>query len=239
VEVLWLGILLVFYRTVFTKTSVVVDWSEAEYLFFVGCYFTVEGLVETFFLTNCSEFSDLIRSGDLDFVLLKPIDEQFLVSCRNLDWSTAPNALMGMGVMGLALYDLGWVATPANLARAGVFVLLVASSLGLAYSFLLMLTSTSVWFVRNQSLMELWWLFSSLMRYPREIFTSTWAAPIGTFFTFVVPVMLVVNVPARIMVKALDDAWLVAFTLLATAALAIVSRWFFRLALRRYRSASS
>lgn len=244
VEVLWLGILLAFYRTIFAKTAHVANWSEAEYLFFVGCYFALEGLVETFFLSNCSEFSDLVRSGDLDFILLKPIDEQFLVSCRNLDLSTAPNALMGAGVMALALYDLGWTLTPDNLARAGVFLVVFASGLAMAYAFLLMLTSTSVWFVRNQSLMELWWLFSSLMRYPREIFTyNAWARPIGVFFSFIVPVMLVINVPARIMVKALDqlrdDLWLVGFMLVATVALLALSRWFFRAALRRYRSASS
>ena len=60
-----------------------------------------------------------------------------------------------------------------------------------------MLTSTSVWMVRNQSLYEMWWLFTSLMRYPREIFSRTWARPIGWFFTFVVPVMVVANVPAQ------------------------------------------
>ena len=36
VEVLWLGILLAFYRTVFTRTDVIAGWSEPQYLFFVG-----------------------------------------------------------------------------------------------------------------------------------------------------------------------------------------------------------
>src|SRR5438105_15915902 len=82
VELLWPGILLVFYATVFAQTSVVAGWSEEEYMFFLGCYFALEGLMETLFLSNCNEFADLIRSGDLDFILLQPIDEQFLVTCR-------------------------------------------------------------------------------------------------------------------------------------------------------------
>src|SRR5712692_3902336 len=102
VEILWLFILLAFYRTVFSKTSVVADWSEPEYLFFVGCYFSLAGLIEAFFLVNCTEFADLIRTGDLDFYLLKPIDEQFLVTCRNIDWSSVPSVLTGAAVMGLA-----------------------------------------------------------------------------------------------------------------------------------------
>ncbi len=104
---------------------------------------------------------------------------------------------------------------------------------------MLALTSTSVWLVRNQSLMEMWWLFSSLSRYPKEIFLgSTWAEPIGRFFTYVLPILLVVNVPAHAMVKAFEPR-LIAFTLAATVATMLASRWFFRRALRSYRSASS
>ena len=55
------------------------DGGTYEYLFFVGCYFALEGLIETLFLDNCNEFADLVRSGDLDFFLLQPIDEHEVV----------------------------------------------------------------------------------------------------------------------------------------------------------------
>jgi ABC-2 type transport system permease protein len=93
--------------------------------------------------------------------------------------------------------------------------------------------------VRNQGLMEMWWLFSSLARYPKEIFWGQrWSIPLGHIFTFVVPILLVVNVPARVMVRTLEP-WMVGFTLLATALLLWASRRFFQHALRSYRSASS
>src|SRR5438270_2971881 len=140
VEVLRLGILLVFYRTIFARTSTIADWSEDEYLFFVGCYFALEGMIETFFLGNCSEFSDLIRTGDLDFFLLKPIDEQFLLSCRDIDWSTAPNVVMGVGVMALALTRTHWAFDPGQVF---LFVVLFACGVAMAYCFLLILTSAA------------------------------------------------------------------------------------------------
>ncbi|MCS6852519.1 MAG: ABC-2 family transporter protein [Gemmataceae bacterium] len=236
VEVLWLFLLLIFYRTVFAKTSIVAGWSEPAYLFFVGCYFALEGVLETLFLENCNEFADLVRSGDLDFYLLKPIDEQFLLSCRNIDWSTAPNLLMGAGVMVLALAELD---APVSWANVVAFVLLFACGMALAYSFLLMLTSASVWLMRNQSLYEMWWLFTSLMRYPREVFLNDWAAPLGWFFSFVVPILLVVYVPAALMVQLLDDPRLVAFTAAMSILMVLLSRRVFRAALRHYRSASS
>jgi ABC-2 type transport system permease protein len=236
VEFLWLAILLIFYLTVFQNTNHVAGWSEDGYLFFVGCYFAMGALVETFFLGNCNEFGELVRSGDLDFLLLKPIDEQFLVTCRSIDWSTMPNVVVGAAVMGASLWRMHWQFDPL---RLGLFFAMFLCGLGLAYGFLVLLTSASVWMVRNQSLYELWWLFSSLMRYPREIFLrNAFVSPLGFFFSFVVPAMLVISVPADVMVRTLDLRF-VGFTAAATVVLLVVSRRAFRLALRRYRSASS
>jgi ABC-2 type transport system permease protein len=235
VEILWLAILLVFYSIIFNKTTIVAGWAENEYLFFLGCYFALSGLVEALFLGNCSEFSELIRNGDLDFILLRPIDEQFMVTCRDIDWAAMANVVMGSGLMGVALYRMPW---PFDPLRAGLFLVLCGCGVALTYSFLLLLTSTSVWFTRNQSMYELWWLFTSLMRYPREMFSQSWAWPIGTIFTYIIPVMLVVNVPANTMVKALEPVP-VLMTVGAAVVLVWASRRFFRAALRRYRSASS
>jgi len=234
-ESLWLGILLIFWQRVFVYTSVVAEWTQEEYLFFVGFYFALGAVIETFFLSNCGEFADLIRSGDLDFYLLQPIDEQFLITCRNVDWSTAPTILLGTGVMIYALSQNElWTFEPL---RVLLFLVLFACGTAMAYSFLVVLTSSSVWMIRNQSLFEVWWLFTTLWRYPREIFSGRWAVA-GWIFSTIIPVMLVTNVPAQTMVKVLNPK-AVAYTMVVTVALLYGSRRFFRAALRRYRSASS
>src|SRR4051794_6901888 len=235
VEVIWLGIMLAFYETIFARTSTVAQWPKNEYLFFVGCFFALNGLIECLFLENCNDFAELVRTGDLDFLLLRPIDEQFLITCRRVDWATAPNILMGFAVMGFALARLGW---PIDAVRVVTFFVTFACGTAIAYSFMLILTSFSVWMVRNQTLMEMWWLFSSLARYPKEIFLGSRAEPLGFFFTFCLPILLVANVPSNAMVRTLDPP-MVGFTLIATVVLLWVSRRFFRHALQSYRSASS
>lgn len=236
VELIWLGIMLAFYDVVFAKTTLVAGWSKSQYLFFVGCFFALNGVIETLFMENCNDFAELIRTGDLDFLLLKPIDEQFLITCRRVDWATGLNFFMGCGVMLLALLRMGWRFDPI---RLGAFVLLFACGVAIAYGFMVVLTSSSVWLVRNQSLLEMWWLFSSLARYPRELFkTVGWAEPIGMLFTYVVPILIVVSVPSDVMVRAFDPRMIV-FTTVAAVAILALSRRFFRHALRSYRSASS
>ncbi len=234
-EVVWLGILLLFFHTIFRNTSRIEGWNEYQYLFFLGCYYALEGLIETLFLENCVEFGELVRTGNLDFFLLKPIDEQFLVSFRHIDWSTAPKVVIGGALMGVGLWELG---EPVTAGRIAGFVVALLSGMALAYSFLLILASTAIWMVRNQSLMELWWLFSSLMRYPRDIYEEPWAVMIQKVFTFLLPALLVVSVPAEAMVRVLDSA-ILAWTVFAGLMMLGVSRWVFRRAIRSYRSASS
>jgi ABC-type uncharacterized transport system permease subunit len=41
VEVLWLAIMIAFYRTVFARTSTIANWTEPQYFFFVGCFFAL------------------------------------------------------------------------------------------------------------------------------------------------------------------------------------------------------
>jgi len=234
-ELLWLAILIIFYRTLFVKTNTISGWTETQYLFFVGCYYALEGVIETFFLENAVEFSELIRKGDLDFYLLKPVDEQFMVSFRKVDWSTAPKVFIGAFLMGMAMYQLG---APFDPIRFCSFLVLFCSGIALAYGFLLTLSSTSVWLVRNQSLMELWWLFTTLMRYPREIYQNGWAWSLWFFFSVVVPAMLVVSIPAESMVRVLDPIWSV-WVVISSGIVLWASRKFFRRAIQSYRSASS
>ena len=142
---------------------------------------------------------------------------------------------MGAIVMVIALVRMHWAFDPI---RFGSFLVTFACGTMIAYSFMLTLTAFSVWLVRNQSLMEMWWLFASLARYPKEIFAGTGVAPIGFIFTFILPILLVANVPAAVMVRAFDTG-MVVYTVLATVVSLYASRRFFRHALQSYRSASS
>src|SRR5205085_12050694 len=154
-ELLWLGILLLFNITLFQQTNQIAEWDQNQYLFFIGCYFALGGLLETVFLDNCNEFAELVRTGDLDFFLLQPIDEQFLISCRKIDCSCAPNVVLGAGVMVYGLVRLHWQGPWYHVPT---FLVMFGSGVGMAYGFLLLRTAASVGFTCNQGLLEMWWL---------------------------------------------------------------------------------
>ena len=81
-------------------------WGKYEFFVFLATTWLVNSLVQTFFMPNAEEFSELIRTGNLDFALLKPIDTQFLVSFNRVDWSSLSNLLTAGLLLGISLWTL-------------------------------------------------------------------------------------------------------------------------------------
>jgi len=240
-----------FYLIVFHHTSLIGEgtgWGKWEFFVFLATTWFINSLVQAFFMPNAEEFSELIRTGNLDFALLKPIDTQFLISFNRIDWSALANfgAAIVLLVISLVQLTSSSVASPLVISPLAAllypFYILVGAVI--MYSVMISLSSTSIWLGRNQSLYNFWFYITNFSRYPMEIYARGWGMPLFGLFTFVVPVLVVVNVPARLLAQPLSPrAWwewpLAGFAVVAAIVSVIASRFVFQLALRSYRSASS
>ena len=246
----WLLMNLGFYLIVFfhvRSIGVSTGWGRDEFYVFLATTWLINSIVQAFLMPNAQEFSELIRTGGLDFALLKPIDTQFLISFRKVEWSSLSNFFLGLIILIYALVKLGQRTDPVWSIGPGILLLyfaFVACGVALLYSLMICLAATSIWFGRNQSLYDFWFYITNFSRYPMEIYQSGWGIPLWYAFTFVVPVLVVVNVPARLLAQPLAprQPWewgLVLFACLATIASLLFSRWVFQRALRSYSSASS
>ena len=234
---------LVLFELIYREVPDINGWGRWEYYAFMATVMLINALVETFFMPNCANFSELIRTGNLDFALLKPIDTQFLVSFEKVEVAMVGQVALSFGLLGLSLTQLDlWpvLATGPGLARAGLYLLLVGCGVAFFYSLMIVLSATSVWFGRNQGLYDFWFYVTIFARYPREIWTgSPTAAVIQDAFTYVVPILLVVTIPARVLVMSIESWPFVALCLVAAAGGLVGSRLVFQWSLRGYRSASS
>lgn len=235
-ELAWMGMLLVFFHLIFLRTERIGDWDQYAYLIFLGTGFLLNGIVNVLFLDNCANFSELIRTGDLDFTLLKPIDEQFVVTCQRIDWAS-----MGTVLLGIALVVIGAAQSgvPMTWSRGISFSLLILTGVAVLYSLMLMVASSSVWIVRNSGLYEAWFYVAQFARYPSEIYAGgTLGIALRFALTFILPILLAVNMPARVGAEMSTEGMIPYFVAVSIVFL-VISRWFFRFALTRYRSASS
>ncbi|MFQ5730439.1 MAG: ABC transporter permease [Planctomycetaceae bacterium] len=252
----WFGAQLTLFVIIFDSVAGINDWSREEYFAFMATGMLINSIVETFFMPNCANFSELIRTGNLDFALLKPIDTQFLISFEKVNLAMLNQVLLALALLGYALFSLhaqGRLGGGIGLPDVAMYVLLLCVGVAFFYSLMIALASSSIWFGRNQGLYDFWFYITVFARYPRSIYgsgpegrtpshVSEWTGGdvLQFSFTYVVPILLVVTVPARLLVaKTLDPSWITAVAVLATLAGLLVSRGIFTWSLRSYRSASS
>jgi ABC-2 type transport system permease protein len=220
----------------------IAGWTQYEFFVFIATTIFVNTLVESFFMENAEELSELTRTGGLDFALLKPIDTQFLVSLRKINWPSITKLVLVAGLLAYSLPRIeGLRLTPLHVALYFVYVV---AGVAILYSVMIGLAATSIWLGRNQSLYDFWFYITNFSRYPMEIYDGPYGTPLRHIFTFIVPILVVINVPAAIMAKPLtagtpDRLLLAGFAILATLASLAGSRWIFQRALLSYRSASS
>lgn len=246
-SVCWMGMNLGFYVLVFKTVEdggTALDlgsagWGRYEFFAFIATSMIINSLVQAFFMPNAEEFSELIRSGGLDFALLKPIDTQFLISLQRIEWASLANFVFGLLLMGYAFWRLEFTPGPVSILLYSLYVL---CGVAILYSLTVTLAATSIWLGRNQSLYDFWFYLTNFSRYPMEIYGgSRIGVGLQWFFTFLIPVLIVVNVPARLVTRPLEEqSWSLALFAIGATALSLwLSRWVFRRALLSYRSASS
>jgi ABC-2 type transport system permease protein len=141
----------------------------------------------------------------------------------------------------LMAFALGHLAHRPTFGQAALYAVFIGCGVTMLYSLMVVLGSISVWLVRNESLYDFWFYITNFSRYPMEIYEGPIGTPLRQVFTFLIPILVVVNVPARLMAKPLvEQDWkLAAFGIAATIVSFVVSRRLFHGALLSYRSASS
>ena len=237
----WMLMNLGFYLLIFQYTPMIgadTGWGKYQFFVFLSTTLFVNSLVQAFFMPNAEEFSEQVRTGGLDFALLKPIDTQFLISLTKIDWSSLSNFVFAIVLLSYSLAQLDYAP---GVAQALLYPVYVLCGVAIFYSLMIALASTSIWLGRNQNLYDFWFYITNFSRYPMEIYRGPLGTPLRTLFTFLIPVLVVVNVPARLLALPFESNnwWLALFTLAATAGSLLVSRWLFLRALESYRSASS
>ncbi len=100
------------FEIIYRQVNAIDDWTRPEYFAFLATGMLINSLVETFFMPNCANFSELIRTGNLDFVLLKPIDPQFLISFEKMELAMLNQAVLALALLGYALVRIGGPIDP-------------------------------------------------------------------------------------------------------------------------------
>jgi len=232
VELLWFGLQLSFIGVLYLHTDNIGTWTKWQVVLLIGGSHFIQQMFQAFFLINCTNLSELIRTGKLDFLLLLPVNTRFVVSLRQVDLGAFVNAGFAVVTMAYSASQLHLI--PSLLQMTGFLILCVAGVL-IHYSLMFLLASISFWTVRAQGIVWGYYNLFNIARMPDEAFAGLFKA----FFTFAIPMLLVSNVPVRVLANKLTSPAPLLLLLAMSVFCFAISEWGWRASLGKYTSASS
>jgi len=232
VELLWFVLQLIFVGVLYMHTEHIGTWSKWEVVLLFGASHFIQQIFTALFLTNLAGLSELIRTGKLDFMMLLPVNTRFLISLKQVDLGGFISAGTGIAVIIYACRQLGIVPQATQILG---FLLFCAVGLLIHYSLMFLLVSVSFWTVRAQGIVWGYYNLFNISRQPDEAFKGLFK----TFFTFVLPMLLVVNVPVRVLIQKFSSPTQLLLMLFLAAICWLASAAFWKFSVTRYTSASS
>lgn len=233
VELLWFMGQIVFIEVLFGYVDRIGDWSKWQVVALFGTHQVISQLFQAFFFQNLSTLPDLVRTGKLDLMLLLPIDAQFAVSSWRFGLDNMVNAVVGCAIVAFSLAKLHFLPGLGNVV---LYLAAIALGVTIQYSLMLALSTMAFWIVRAQGIIFGYFNLSNIGRYPDVIYRGLFKV----IFSYFIPMILVANVPVRLLTDAMKNP-LAGFgqLLLVTGCIFAAVRTLWVTALRRYSSASS
>jgi len=212
------------------KTSSVYGWSRSDLIILVASSNLLLGVFYFLFSRSLHDFSETINLGKLDSILSKPVDSQFLLSLSYASYYSLSRVILGVAVISIVIVQSHMQITIMNVLG---FVLLLSFGLVLQYAIWFGLITLTIWFTTLSNLVDLLYESNDIPRFPQEMYKGGREI----IFLLVFPFTLILTVPVRALLTRVS-IWDVVGLLAFSSILFLLSRKFFKFALRSYTSAS-
>lgn len=220
----------------FARFGTLRGWRLPEVALFYGVvsvgFALAEGIGRGF-----DTFSNLLKSGEFDRLLLRPRSTAFQIAAQELQLMRIGRLLQGLLVL---LWAMGRLDVAWNPANVGLLVLTVIGGTCLFYGLFVLQATLAFWTIESLEIMNtVTYGGVETAQYPLTIYKPWFRA----FFTFVVPLACINYLPiSRILpgnhALASDAPWLWATPFVGVVFLAVALQvW--KLGVRHYRSTGS
>ncbi len=226
------GLFSVFNIVILTsRVSLVFGWKREEIIILTAAFNILVGIFHTVFSRNFERISKLANFGELDRVLLYPIDSQFSVSFWLVNYAGLARIPIGVGLLVYFLQQLHLAPSWLQLTSFGLLLMI---GLGLQYSIWMIIVTLTIWFTRLSNVAEVMYSVTGMARLPREMFRQL----TDYIFVFLLPITLIIVTPVKTLFHQANT--LEILVLISVACFFFfASRKFWKFALRYYTSASS
>lgn len=229
-DIFWYAAQITTFEVLYRHTPLIGHWTLSQTRVFLGMLFVVDALYMIMLQENLDRFSDKVTKGQLDMLLAKPVNSQFMASFQKVSTALFGNLLIGTTWLFWSLSqlpDFDWL-------RLLWLLVLIPAGLTVLYALRFMMSATSVIFAKTENLQFVWYQIYKLAMRPDSIYQPWLKFVLMT----AVPVGVIASLPSRALLDPPDFlafAWAVALGPI----LVWISRRYWSYCLKKYSSASS
>jgi ABC-2 type transport system permease protein len=105
-EVVWYTMQLSVFEVLYTHTDSISGWTVQDMRVFMGTLFITDVTYMILFHENMDQIWSMVRKGDLDLYLVKPVNSQFMVSCRKVSVAYVFNWILVLAYLVWAVHAM-------------------------------------------------------------------------------------------------------------------------------------
>lgn len=228
-KILRFGFFIIFLLTIFTQTKILHQYDVNQTVFFFLTFNLIDTVTQLFF-REAYRFRPLVVSGDLDLVLVKPMNPLFRALAGGADPLDLFMLIPYLGAITFLATKIGNL----SFLNIGLYLLLLLNGFLIATGFYILVLALAIVTTEVDHAIMIYRDLTSMGRVPIDIYHQ----PLRSILTFVIPVGIMMTFPAKALMGLLSPIFII---------LAIpVGLIFFQLSLRvwqyaltSYASASS
>lgn len=230
-DYVWYAAQLSVFEVLFRNVNQVSGWTLDTTRVFMAMLFVVDSLWMLLFSENLDKLSERVRKGELDLLLAKPVNSQFMISIQRVSTAYVFNVTFTFGYLIWALANLPF---EVSWYRLLYLIVLIPASLVLTYAIRFFFSATALIFARAENINYVWYNIYRLGMRP-EVMYPPWLRYI---VLTILPMGFLASVPTRVLL-GFAEPWMIVIELMITSILLYMSTRFWAFALRSYSSASS
>ncbi len=232
IDSVFLIVYIAFFLVLFTKVNTIAGWKKYEVIMLIGIFHIINSIFLSVVFPNLARLPLLIKNGQLDSYLLKPIDSQFLVSINIIETGALSNIFLGLA---LVIKSIMVLQLTISFVKICIFVFSIIAGVLIIYCVFKIFLITSFWLDDASWCIPLYMSLSGFIDKPIDIYKGV----IGRMMIYLIPLALVANVPSKIMFNLDNNAKeLFIITILILGLLFNITRYLWRKSLVRYEGAS-
>jgi len=229
-DIFWYLAQIMTFEVLYRQTNVIGHWTLEQTRVFLGVLFVVDSFYMLLLQDNLDRFSEKIRKGELDLLLAKPIDSQFLISFQRVATASLGNMAIAVGWLVWSL----WSLPDFNWIKLLWLIIMIPNGFMVLYGCRFSLSATAVIFTRSENLQLIWYNLYKLGMKPDSIYFP-W---LKFLLLTALPVGVIASVPARTLLDP-PNIGLALWSLFLGPFLVYLSTKYWTYCLKHYSSASS